>query len=202
MPKPRSRRAALLAKLPPDRVAELFPPYPSRSSGHRRRVRRLGDGLRPALRRPGRRGQSADAGQPTVSPSLDALDRRRAAAAWVRTTGSSPERTTTGGPLLANDMHLGIQMPSIWYEIGLHCQPAGPECRLHVVGFSFAGLPAVIVGHNDRIAWGVTNVGPDVQDLYIEKINPDNPDQYEVNGAMGRHGRAPGGHPGGRRRPR
>jgi penicillin amidase len=51
-----------------------------------------------------------------------------------------------------------------------------------VTGFSFAGAPGVIIGHNARIAWGFTNLGPDVMDLYIEKINPANPDQYEVNG--------------------
>jgi penicillin amidase len=92
------------------------------------------------------------------------------------------ERTSTGQPFLANDPHLGEQMPSIWYEIGLHCTPKGPDCPYEVSGFSFAGNPGVIIGHNDRIAWGVTNVGPDVQDLFIEKINPENPNQYEVNG--------------------
>jgi penicillin amidase len=91
-------------------------------------------------------------------------------------------RTETGMPLLANDMHLGIQMPSIWYEIGLHCEPVGPDCPLNVTGFSFAGVPGVIVGHNDHIAWGVTNLGPDVQDLFIERINPQNPNQYEYQG--------------------
>jgi len=94
----------------------------------------------------------------------------------------SGDLTASGKPLLANDMHLAIQMPSIWYEVGLHCMEKTPTCPYDVTGFSFAGAPGVIVGHNDRIAWGVTNVGPDVQDLYIEKINPDNPNQYEVNG--------------------
>lgn len=88
----------------------------------------------------------------------------------------SGKHTDTGMPLLANDPHLGIQMPAIWYEVGLHA-PA-----LDVVGFSFAGVPGVIIGHNQSIAWGVTNVGPDVQDLYIEKINPNNPRQYEFEG--------------------
>jgi len=73
-------------------------------------------------------------------------------------------------------------MPSIWYEVGLHCEPEGPECPFNVRGYSFAGAPGVIIGHNDRIAWGFTNVDPDVQDLYIEKVNPVNPNQYEVNG--------------------
>src|SRR5690606_41774437 len=86
------------------------------------------------------------------------------------------EHAESGLPLLANDPHLGIQMPSIWYEAGLHAP--GWE----VVGFTFAGVPGVIVGHNANIAWGVTNVGPDVQDLYIERINPNNPQEYEVEG--------------------
>jgi penicillin G amidase len=94
----------------------------------------------------------------------------------------SGKLTATGKPLLANDPHLGPQMPSIWYEIGLHCIAKSEACPIEVTGFSFAGAPGVIIGHNDRIAWGFTNVGPDVQDIYIEKINPDNPDQYEVNG--------------------
>lgn len=88
----------------------------------------------------------------------------------------SGELTESGMPLLANDPHLGIQMPSIWYEMGLH----GPEHN--VMGFSFAGVPGIILGHNEYIAWGATDVGPDVQDLYIEKINPNNPNQYEYQG--------------------
>jgi penicillin amidase len=100
----------------------------------------------------------------------------------------SGDLTSTGMPLLANDPHLGIQMPSIWYEVGLHCVDgegsAGrtPECPYELRGYSFAGVPGIVIGHNDRIAWGMTNVGPDVQDLYIERINPENPNQYEVNG--------------------
>jgi penicillin amidase len=94
----------------------------------------------------------------------------------------SGDRTETGMPILANDPHLGIQMPSIWYEIGLHCEPVGPECPYNVVGASFPGVPGVIIGHNDSIAWGVTNLGPDVQDLFIERTNPDNPNQYLFNG--------------------
>jgi len=88
----------------------------------------------------------------------------------------SGARTQSGKPLLANDPHLGIQMPSIWYEI--HLSGGG----LDVIGVSFPGVPGVIIGHNQRIAWGVTNVGPDVQDLYIEKVNPQNPKQVEFKG--------------------
>jgi penicillin G amidase len=91
-------------------------------------------------------------------------------------------RTDTGRPILANDPHLGIQMPSIWYQAALHCNTINENCPYDVTGFSFAGVPGIIIGHNNRIAWGFTNLGPDVQDLVIEKINPDNPNQYEVNG--------------------
>ena len=95
----------------------------------------------------------------------------------------SGDLTDTGMPYLANDPHLGSQMPSIWYEIGLHCREKTASCQLDFVGFSFAGVPGIIIGHNDQIAWGLTNVGPDVMDLYIEKLNPEDFTQYEFEGA-------------------
>ena len=100
----------------------------------------------------------------------------------------SGTRTASGKPILANDMHLGIQMPSIWYEIGLHGVKADgtagrtDACPFTLRGYSFPGVPGVIAGHNDRIAWGLTNLSTDTQDIYLEKINPANTDQYEVNG--------------------
>jgi penicillin amidase len=94
----------------------------------------------------------------------------------------SPQRSGTGSAILANDPHLGIRMPSIWYQASLHCAPKTDECPLDVTGFSFAGMPGIIIGHNDQIAWGFTNLGPDVMDLYIERVNPNNQFQYEVNG--------------------
>src|SRR5690606_10145162 len=78
------------------------------------------------------------------------------------------EHTSTGKPFLANDPHLGPSMPGIWYQNGLHC-----TCGITVTGFSFSGVPGVVIGHNDRIAWGFTNLGPDVTDLYLEKIDGD-----------------------------
>jgi penicillin G amidase len=66
--------------------------------------------------------------------------------------------------------------------MGLHCRTKNDQCPFEMAGFSMAGVPGIIIGHNDRITWGMTNVGPDVMDLYIEKVNPENPDQYEVNG--------------------
>lgn len=90
--------------------------------------------------------------------------------------------TESGMPLLANDPHLGIQMPSIWYEIGLHCQSAEGQNLVDVTGFTFAPMPGIVLGHNSSIAWGVTNNGPDVFDLYRIRVNPSNQFQYEWNG--------------------
>ncbi len=84
----------------------------------------------------------------------------------------SGKRTTTGKPLLANDPHLAPTAPSIWHMVHL----SAPGVR--VAGVTAPGLPGVIIGHNDRIAWGFTNVGPDVQDVYLEKFNSNNPKQY------------------------
>ena len=86
----------------------------------------------------------------------------------------SGSHTVTGKPLLANDPHLRQTAPSIWHLVHL----SAPGVR--VAGVVMPGLPGVIIGHNERIAWGFTNVGPDVQDLYVEKFNPDNPKQYQT----------------------
>lgn len=77
----------------------------------------------------------------------------------------SGAHTVTGKPLLSNDMHLGHQMPNLWYEAHLH------SGTLDVAGVTLPGMPYVIVGHNQRIAWGFTNVGPTVTDVYIENFN-------------------------------
>ena len=84
----------------------------------------------------------------------------------------SGAHTVSGKPLLSNDMHLGHQMPNLWYEAHLRCSTSG--CRnFDAAGVTLPGLPYVIVGHNQRIAWGLTNVGPTVEDVYIETFNPD-----------------------------
>jgi penicillin amidase len=99
----------------------------------------------------------------------------------------SGELTASGNPLLANDMHLGVQMPSIWYEVGLHLvdgenQPLAGDGSFDVRGYSFPGIPGIIAGQNADLAWGLTNVGGDVQDYFSERINPENPDQYWRDG--------------------
>ena len=84
--------------------------------------------------------------------------------AWVLGGAHS----VTGKPILANDPHLDFSIPSTWYMVQLQCP------GMNVSGVSLPGLPGVIIGHNERIAWGVTNLGFDVQDLYAEKLNAQN----------------------------
>ncbi|UII54280.1 penicillin acylase family protein [Cytobacillus spongiae] len=87
----------------------------------------------------------------------------------------SGEKSESGKPLLADDPHLSLATPSIWYQSHLESP------NVNVSGVIFAGIPGIILGHNEHIAWGVTNTGPDVQDLYIEKRNPENPEEFLYN---------------------
>lgn len=79
----------------------------------------------------------------------------------------SGSHTVTGRPLLSNDMHLGHQMPNLWYEAHLKSR------NFDVAGVTLPGLPYVVVGHNQRLAWGFTNVGPTIEDAYVETFNAD-----------------------------
>ncbi|WP_151478247.1 penicillin acylase family protein [Streptomyces albicerus] len=78
--------------------------------------------------------------------------------------------TISGKPLLANDPHLSPSLPSVWYQMGLHCKSVSEKCQYDVSGYTFAGMPGVVIGHNENIAWGMTNSGADVTDLYLEKL--------------------------------
>ncbi len=180
--------AELQKTLSKEQLVQLFPPYPSDHPVIVPTPNTSSVGIDGQIAS----GENSGGLAQQISPALDSLtsnlqDIQAVLGAHTSDIGSnnwviSGKRTTTGKPLLANDPHLAIQMPSIWYEVGLHCRTKSEACPYEVTGFSFAGAPGVIIGHNDRIAWGVTNVGPDTQDLYIEKINPNNPDQYEVDG--------------------
>ncbi|MFF8478383.1 penicillin acylase family protein [Streptomyces sp. NPDC015414] len=85
----------------------------------------------------------------------------------------SGKHTITRKPLLANDPHLSASLPSVWYQMGLHCRSVSAQCQYDVTGYTFAGMPGVIIGHNADIAWGMTNSGVDVSDLYLEKVSGD-----------------------------
>jgi penicillin G amidase len=98
---------------------------------------------------------------PSIEPMLPDDPVRLGSNNWV----VSGTHTTTGKPLLSNDMHLGHQMPNLWYEAHLK------SGDLDVAGVTLPGCPYVIVGHNRRVAWGFTNVGPTVEDLYVETFN-------------------------------
>ncbi len=104
-------------------------------------------------------------GLPTLLGSGDGIGSN----SWV----VSGQHTTTGKPLLANDPHLGATMPGIWTQVGLHCNKLSNQCPYDVSGFSFSGLPGVVIGHNNSISWGFTNLNPDVTDLYLEKFSGD-----------------------------
>jgi penicillin amidase len=95
-------------------------------------------------------------------PARTGVDPQPGSNAWAL----SGERSTTGKPILANDPHLDFGIPATWYMI--HLRSPG----LNVTGATLPGVPAVIIGHNESIAWGITNLGFDVQDLYRENIDP------------------------------
>ena len=134
------------------------------------------------------------AGAPPPMPEIGALYPLRRITAAQRQAASSPvddlfgggasnnwvvsgARTRSGKPLLANDPHLRLTAPSTWYLAHLALvQPDGST--INVAGATLAGVPLIVLGRGDTLAWGFTNTGPDVQDLFIEKVNPDNPGEY------------------------
>ena len=85
----------------------------------------------------------------------------------------APSRSATGGALIANDPHLGPSQPSLWYQVRLRCAPVSEACPYAVSGFSFSGMPGIIIGHNADVAWAFTNLGPDVADMVVERIEGD-----------------------------
>lgn len=89
--------------------------------------------------------------------------------------------TESGLPLLSNDPHLGASLPSVWYQVQLRCSKVTVECPFDVGGFSFSGLPGIVIGHNSQVAWGFTNLTTDVADLYLEKVDGDS---YWRDGAL------------------
>ncbi|WP_396652595.1 penicillin acylase family protein [Microbacterium sp. Se5.02b] len=93
----------------------------------------------------------------------------------------SGDLTESGMPLLANDPHLGASLPSVWYQVQLKCSTVDEDCPFDVGGFSFSGLPGIVIGHNQHVAWGFTNLTTDVTDLYVERVVGD---EYWRDGAL------------------
>lgn len=153
-------RARLVAKLGPERAAQLETGYDSRH---------------PLIVPPGVAYQGVNLGM------VEQYEQLKLLSGFGMLSGSNNwtvdgTMTTTGLPILCNDPHLGQAAPSIWYECHLS---AGD---IDVVGASFPGAPGIVIGHNQHVAWGLTNAISDIEDLYIEKFHPDHPNQYEYKG--------------------
>ncbi|MFG3050199.1 penicillin acylase family protein [Kitasatospora sp. NPDC048239] len=185
-------RSLLAQDFSPEKIAELYPEYPYARNGTIVKTGTVvGDTYRPA----DGSGQ-ANAGTATaqgaaatkallkgVTDRIDGMPQllgRQGQGIGSNSWVIAGSNTTTGKPLLANDPHLGPGLPSVWYQMGLHCRTASPACQYDVSGFTFAGLPGVVIGHNKDVAWGFTNLGADVTDLFLEKVT--GPDTYLVDG--------------------
>jgi penicillin amidase len=153
-------RMRLALKLPVGRIDELLPPYP----GEKPLATADYATLFRDLKVDGKLGAQALAAAP--ESGLEGIGSNN----WV-VHGS---RTESGKPLLANDPHLKLSAPALWYFARLEAP------GLKVAGATMPGLPMVVLGQNARIAWGFTNTGPDVQDLYLERIRPDDAAQYQT----------------------
>ncbi|MFK4039474.1 penicillin acylase family protein [Nonomuraea wenchangensis] len=167
-------RALIAAKLPRDRVEQLYPGYPFErhspivTTGAIDRER-FDQEAEPRLRLgTGAVIQSAARTLDAVPSTMGTADREGIGSnSWV----ISGAHTKSGKPLLANDPHLSPQLPSVWYQAGLHCRQVNAQCPYDVTGFTFSGVPGVVIGHNAKISWGFTNLGPDVADLFLEKVD-------------------------------
>ena len=116
---------------------------------------------------------SARSGGRTPPILIDGLIGTGASNNWV----VSGARTISGKPLLANDPHLRLGAPAVWYLAHLALERPGADAA-NVAGASLPGVPLIVLGRGDHVAWGFTNTGADVQDIFIEKVNPDNPREY------------------------
>lgn len=121
-------------------------------------------------------GELPDA--PVIVPGPEHTRRHSAAGVVVGSNNwvLSGRLTDTGKPYLANDPHLPASFPSMWYTMHLE------GGRYRVAGFTFPGVPGVVIGHNHTIAWGMTNANPDVQDLFVERLRPGDPSRYLFRG--------------------
>jgi len=150
-------REALLPRLTADEIADLYPNTSWRDHPPQQETS-------PLDMSPSSKSENTSTGPASVLATLPAVTCTSCVPGsndWV----VSGAHTASGKPLLSNDMHLRHSIPNVWYEAHLH---AGD---FDVAGVTFPGLPFVVGGHNQRIAWGFTNVGPDVQDLFIERFN-------------------------------
>ena len=173
-------RVLALADHSAAQVQELYPPYPYAEHAPIVGQGAVVDGVFDQAATP---GATRNPQRPAYTAGeRQALGRLRAGIARMPTLigrgdgiGSNSwvvdgQHSATGAPLLANDPHLDASLPGVWMQMGLHCTTITASCPLDVAGFTFSGVPGVVIGHNADIAWGFTNLGPDVSDLYLERI--------------------------------
>ncbi len=177
------QRVLASTTLSPREVEELYPDYPVDEHQPILDTGAVVDGRFD----PDATGSSAGARPPlppavtrALAPRLRALARVDAEIPGLLGAGEgigsnswvvSGDHTASGAPILANDPHLAPSMPGVWEQMGLHCRVVGPECPFDVAGTTFSGVPGVVIGHNDRIAWGLTTMYADVADLYVEQVD-------------------------------
>ncbi len=155
-------RARVSLALPdPDRLPDILPDHPGAGIA----VLPEYSSLFPTLDR------VATASIPLVEPDFTPFKRRGftgASNAWA----AAPNRSASGGTLLANDPHLGLTAPSIWYLARLELQTGG------VIGGTIPGVPVILTGRSAQLGWGLTTAYVDDQDVYVEKLNPRNSEEY------------------------
>src|SRR5215212_5465050 len=156
-------RARIVAAIGPERAALLEPQYPPTHPLTIPLGVRYGDTI----------GADALRMAAAAAPFTGNSAAGQGSNAWA----VNGARSASGRPLLASDPHLLLQVPSLWYENHL----SGGD--IHVTGASIPGIPCVVIGHNERIAWGLTNGENDVQDLFIERFDSSDPTRYEFQGA-------------------
>ncbi|MGA7149695.1 MAG: penicillin acylase family protein [Microbacterium sp.] len=172
-----TERAVVAAGLPAEEMAQLYPGYPfERNPVIVPSISTAPEGLAATTEDIAADAATAAIEWSEVDGVIEAVGELVGGAgegigsnSWV----VSGHLTETGMPLLANDPHLGASLPSVWHQVGLRCRIITDACAYDVAGFGFAGVPGVIIGHNDRIAWGFTNLTTDVTDLYLEKVEDD-----------------------------
>ncbi|HEY9331425.1 MAG TPA: penicillin acylase family protein [Streptomyces sp.] len=180
-------RSLMTSRLDADQIEDLYPAYPydkhkpivseggiSPATGTFDPQATPSDGIGSATAQGATEGLTAQLG--ALSDTLDEIPALLGpngngigSNSWV----VAGKYTTTGKPLLANDPHLAPQLPSLWYQMGLHCRAVSATCKYDTAGYTFSGMPGVIIGHNQDIAWGFTNLGADVTDLFLEKVSGD-----------------------------
>jgi penicillin G amidase len=156
------QRAQLSLALPPERLADLLADDPTQGAIALPDYASLMPGIFPTP------AQSKLAYIDAPLSPFHSRDFAGASNAWA----AQPSRSAAGGSLLANDPHLGLTAPSIWYLARLELPSGG------IIGGTIPGMPIMLVGRSDRLGWGLTSAYVDDQDVVIERVNPENPEEY------------------------